>query len=119
MCPSRLGETNYFSVLDAKSGYQQLPLVKGKGKLTAFEVVVPWEQYEFLVRNIKKRAGYSFQIFVSKYLGECNFVEALCYLDDILVWEQTWEGHQYRLRNVLEKIQVANLKLGLTNAHSV
>ena len=50
----RLGETNYFSVLDATSGSQQLPLVKKEGQLTAFVVVVAWEQYEFLVRINKK-----------------------------------------------------------------
>ena len=108
----RLGEANYFSVLDAKSGYHQMPLVKGEGELTAF--VVPWGQYEYLDRTPfgLKGAGYSFQRFMSKILGECNFVEALCYLDDILVWGRTWEEHQERLRNVLEKIQSANLKLG-------
>lgn len=108
----RLGEANYFSVLDAKSGYHQLPLVEGEGELTAF--VVPWGQYEYLDRTPfgLKGAGYSFQRFMSKILGECNFVEALCYLDDILVWGRTWEEHQDRLRNVLERIQAAGLKLG-------
>ena len=74
-------------------------MVKGEGELTAF--VIPYGQYEYLDRTPfgLKGAGDSFQRFMSKILGESNFVEALCYLDDILVWGRTWEEHKDRLRN--------------------
>ena len=108
----RLGEARYFSILDAKSGYHQLPLVEGEAELTAF--VVPWGQYEYVDRTPfgLKGAGYSFQRFMSKILGQSNFVEALCYLDDILVWGRTWEEHQERLKNILMKVRAAGLLLG-------
>lgn len=108
----RLGEASFFSVMDAKSGYHQLPLNSKESELTAF--VVPWGQYEFMERTPfgLKGAGYSFQRFMSTLLGECNFKDALCYLDDILVWSKTWEEHLVKLRKVLAKIRVANLTLG-------
>ncbi len=107
-----LGEANFFSIMDAKSGYHQLPLPEEESELTAF--VVPWGHYEFVERTPfgLKGAGYSFQRFMSTLLGECNFKDALCYLDDILIWSRTWEEHKLKLRKVLEKIRQGNLKLG-------
>ena len=44
-------------------------------------------------------------------LSPSNFTEALCYLDDILVWGNTWEVHVDRLKSVLEKVSWAGLAL--------
>ena len=108
----RLGDAKYFSVMDAKSGYHQLPLKDEEAELTAF--VVPWGHYEFKEGTPfgLKGAGYSFQRFMATILGNSNFTDALCYLDDILVWGATWTEHMVRLRKVLEKVRVANLNLG-------
>jgi hypothetical protein len=76
--------------MDAKSGYHQLPLREEEAELTAF--VVPWGHYEFVEGTPfgLKGAGYSFQRCMATILGSSNFVDALCYLDDILVWGATW-----------------------------
>ena len=116
----RLGKAKYFAVLDAKSGYHQLPLKKEDSEITAF--VVPWGHYEFAGRTPfgLKGAGYSFQRMMSVVLGSSNFVDALCYLDDILVWGETWEVFMKRLKKILEKVekldyhwQPKNASLGL------
>ena len=107
----RLGTANFFSVLDAKAGYHQMPLKREDSEATAF--VVPWGQYEWndCTPFGLKGAGYSFQRLMSMVLGECNFTAALCYLDDILVWGKTWREHMDRLRVVLAKIRKAGLAL--------
>lgn len=107
----RLADAKYFSVLDAKSGYHQLPLHPADSEVTAF--VVPWGHYEWAERTPfgLHGAGFSFQRLMSAVLGESNFTEAICYLDDILVWSVTWEQHVQRLRSVLEKIRQAGLAL--------
>ena len=107
----RLGNAKFFSVLDAKCGYHQLPLNPSDSEVTAF--VVPWGQYEWAERTPfgLHGAGFSFQRMMSAVLGESNFTEALCYLDDVLVWGETWEQHQRRLRSVLGKIRGAGLAL--------
>ena len=56
-------------------------------------------------------AGYSFQRLMSTILGKSNFMEALCYLDDILVWGRNWREHMVRLRSVLQKVKSAGLAL--------
>ena len=50
---------------------------------------------------------------MSAVLGSSNFVEALCYLDDVLVWGETWEVHIQRLKGVLVKIERAGLALSV------
>ena len=107
----RLGNAKFFSVLDAKCGYHQLPLHPAESEVTAF--VVPWGQYEWAERTPfgLHGAGFSFQRMMSAVLGESNFTEALCYLDDVLVWGETWEQHQRRLQSVLEKVREAGLAL--------
>ena len=106
-----LSKAKYFSILDAKSGYHQMPLRREDSSATAF--VVPWGHYEFADRCPfgLKGAGYSFQRMMSAILGTSNFVEALCYLDDILVWGETWELHIQRLERILIKIERAGLAL--------
>ena len=108
----RLAKAKYFAVLDAKSGYHQMPLKEEDSEKTAF--VVPWGHFEFTERTPfgLKGAGYSFQRMMSTILGASNFVDALCYLDDVLVWGETWEVFIKRLRSVLEKIRSAGLALG-------
>ena len=107
----RLANARYFSVLDAKSGYHQLPLHPPDSEVTAF--VVPWGHYEWADRTPfgLHGAGFSFQRMMSAILGETNFTEAICYLDDVLVWSETWEQHLQRLRSVLEKIRQSGLAL--------
>ena len=106
-----LHDAKYFSILDARSGYHQMPLKEEESCATAF--VVPWGHYEFADRTPfgLKGAGYSFQRMMSAILGKSNFIEALCYLDDVLVWGETWDIHMQRLRRVLEKIAKAGLAL--------
>ena len=108
-----LSGAKYFSTLDAKSGYHQMPLRKEDSAATAF--VVPWGHYEFADRCPfgLKGAGYSFQRMMSAILGSSNFVEALCYLDDVLIWGETWEVHIQRLKGVLVKIEKAGLALSV------
>ena len=107
----RLGKAKFFSVLDAKCGYHQLPLNPAEAEVTGF--AVPWAQYEWADRTPfgLHGAGFSFQRMMSAVLGESSYSEALCYLDDILVWGETWEQHLKRLRSVLEKIRQAGLAL--------
>ena len=51
---------------------------------------------------------------MSTIIGDSNYVEALCYLDDALVWGRTWQEHMERLRNVMGKIRMSGLKLSST-----
>jgi hypothetical protein len=109
----RLAEAKFFSVLDAKSGYHQMPLTARDSEVTAF--VTPWDHLEWTERTPfgLKGAGYSFQRMMAVILGDSNFTEALCYLDDILIWGTTWGEHMARLNSVLAKVQMSGLALSI------
>ena len=78
---------------------------------------MPWGHYEFAGRTPfgLKGAGYSFQRMMSVILGSCNFVDALCYLDDVLAWGETWDIFINRLTKVFIRISEAGLALSLKN----
>jgi transposase InsO family protein len=107
----RLAGARYFAVLDAKCGYHQMPLCEQEAEMTAF--VVPWGHFEFRERTPfgLKGAGYSFQRFMSVVLEECNYADAVCYLDDILVWGATWQEFMVRLDRVMGKVSRSGLAL--------
>ena len=42
-------------------------------------------------------------------LGASNFTEALCYLDDILIWGKDWAEHLKRLETALGKVARAGI----------
>ena len=107
----RLGEATFFTTLDLKSGYHQMPVRKEDRELTSF--VVPWGQYQWR-RGCPfglSGAPSSFQRLVSVVLGDSQYTDALCYLDDILVWGRDWREHYTRLERVLGRIRAAGMLL--------
>ena len=80
-------------------------------ELTSF--VLPWGQYQWR-RGCPfglSGAPSSFQRLMSVVLGDSQYTDALCYLDDILVWGHDWKEHFTRLERVLGKIRAAGMLL--------
>ena len=53
----------------------------------------------------------TFQEIMNKVLQGINGKEAIVYLDDILIFSRTIEEHWDRLDNVLNRIQIAVLRI--------
>ena len=108
----RLSKAKYFSTLDAKSGYWQMPLRPEDTAKTAF--VTPDGQYEWTGRGTPfglSGAPGSFQRLMTIILGELSWNSALAYLDDVMVWSETWDEHLRRLKAVFQKFREAGMKL--------
>ena len=108
----RLSNAKFFSTLDAKSGYWQMPLRGEDCYKTAF--VTPDGQYEWTGRGTPfglSGAPGSFQRLMTAILGELSWTSALAYLDDVIVWSQTWEEHLRRLGDVFDQFRKAGMKL--------
>ena len=108
----QLTEARFFSTVDLKSGYYQMPMREQDAEVTAF--VTPDGQYEWTGRGTPfglSGAPSTFQRLMAAILGKLNWTAALCYLDDVLVWGRTWEEHNTRLRAVLEKMRDAGVLL--------
>ena len=50
---------------------------------------------------------------MDRVLAGLHWETCLFYLDDIIVFSKTWEEHEDRLRQVLERLRQAKLKLGV------
>lgn len=107
-----LSGAKWFSVLDLKSGYYQIPMKPEDSEKTAF--ICPVGFYEF-VRMPQGLSGApaTFQRLMERTMGDMNFIEVLVYLDDVIVFGKTLEEHEERLEKVLQRLKEEGLKLSL------
>ena len=102
----------WFSTLDLKSGYWQVPITEQDKAKTAFRTssgqLFEFNQVPFGLCN----APATFSLLMDCVLAGLHWETCLFYLDDIIVFSSTWEEHLTRLRQVFERLRHANLKLG-------
>lgn len=105
---SRLAGARYFSKLDAKSGYWQIPLDEESSYLTTFNT--PFGRYRFTV--VPFGVVFAQEVFhrtVSEAFGDITGCETD--IDDILIWGQTMEEHDERLAEVMNRVKSLNMTL--------
>ncbi|XP_078797929.1 uncharacterized protein LOC144989406 [Oryzias latipes] len=105
----RIGAAGYITTLDLCKGYWQVPLEPASRPYTAFRT--PAGLFQFTVMPFGLHgAPATFQRLMDKVLQGCeNFSAA--YLDDVVIFSNTWENHLQHLRRVLDAIQQAGLTL--------
>ena len=102
----------WFSTLDLKSEYWQVPIIERDKEKTAFRTS-SGQLYEFIqVPFGLCNAPATFSRLVDHILAGLHWETCLFYLDDIIVFSSTWEEHLARLRQVFERVRHANIKLG-------
>jgi hypothetical protein len=104
----RLNGAKYFTTLDLKSGYHQIPLPPSDIPKTAFNT--PFGHYEFtvLIEGLAN-APATFQSVMNTALAEVIGVCALVYLDDVIVYSKTKDQHDSDVRKVLRILKQNNL----------
>ena len=102
----------WFSTLDLKSGYWQVPITEQDKAKTVFRTnsgqLFEFNQVPFGLCN----APATFSRLMDRVLAGLHWETCLFYLDDIIVFSSTWEEHLARLREVFERLRYAKLKLG-------
>ena len=110
------GQPYYFSILDLKSGYWQIPLDEFAQKLAA--IMLPFGIFQFICLPFGlKNAPAFFQRFMDEVLkgGLGNYV--FVYIDDIVVFSDTFNNHIDHLNLVLSFLKESNLKAGIDKCH--
>ncbi|GFY06596.1 transposon Tf2-6 polyprotein [Trichonephila clavipes] len=96
--------------MDLRSGYWQIEIDEADREKTAF--ITPEGLYEFKVMPFGLcNAPATFERMMDNLLRNFKWTMCLCYLDDIIVFSETFEDHLIRLRLVLKCLQEAGLKL--------
>ena len=107
----------FFSSLDLKSGYWQVPIREQDKEKTAFRTcsgqLYEFNQLPFGLCN----APATFSRLMDRALAGLAWNIFLYYLDDIIVFSDSWEEHLERLRAVFERLRRADLKLGAAKCH--
>ena len=102
----------WFSTLNLKSGYWQVPITEQDKAKTAFRTssgqLFEFNQVPFGLCN----APATFSRLMDRVLAGLHWETCLFYLDDIIVFSSTWEEHLARLHEVFERLRHAKLKLG-------
>ncbi|KAG1129897.1 hypothetical protein G6F38_013494 [Rhizopus arrhizus] len=106
----RLQGSKYFSGIDLKSGYWQLPLDPKDAKKTAFIANGSLYQFTCLPFGVVNGPS-SFMRFMHGILR--GLPRIMVYLDDIIVYSSSKEQHQQDLRNVLQRLNDYNLKISI------
>lgn len=109
----RLAGCQYFSTLDLKAGYWQLPIDERDKNKTAF--VTTEGLYEFNVLPFGlSNAPASFQRIMNSVLGALRWDLALVYLDDIIIYSKSFAQHLHHVDLVLAALHKANVRLNLS-----
>ena len=105
-------DAKYFSLLDLRSGYWQIPVAQEDRAKTAF--VTQNGLYEFTRMPFGlKTAPATFQRAMEVILAGLTFEICLCYLDDVIVFGKTLTEHNDRLKTVLTRFRDNNFRVKL------
>ena len=102
----KIGDCTCFASLDCLKAFWQIPASKATQPKTAINF--PWGKWEMRVMPMgMQAASATFQRTMDVLLRDISF--AVGYIDDILVFSQSWEDHLLHVALVLDRIGGAGL----------
>jgi len=109
-CLNALAGSSWYSTLDLRSGYYNIPIAESDRDKSAF--ITPQGCFCFTVMPFGLTCAPSvFQRLMDVVLCRLSYQICLVYLDDIIVLGQTFEEQMERLEKVFKCLRSANLKL--------
>ena len=111
----RFQKAKYFTKFDIPAAYNRIRIKEGDEWKTAFGT--RFGHYEYLVMPFGlTNAPATFQAFINNVLREYLDVFVTAYLDDILIYSETYEEHIIHVNKVLETMKQANLRIKLSKS---
>jgi hypothetical protein len=106
-----LGGNKFFTVLDMKSGYHQVEVEEDHKSRPAF-TVGPLGFYEFnrLPFGLANSPA-TYQRLMEESWGDLNLRICFIYLDDVIIFSQTYEEHLDHLQQVFDRLRHTGFKL--------
>jgi hypothetical protein len=90
-----LGQSTYFSMIDLRSAFLQLPLLPADKEKTALTIRSGHYQFNCFPFGLKISPGV-FQRLIHRVLGSLMYRNCMCYLDDIIVFSQGFDMEDLR-----------------------
>ncbi|CAF1478161.1 unnamed protein product, partial [Didymodactylos carnosus] len=105
----KVAGSNYFTILDLKSGYWLIPIAENKEKTT---FVTTDGLYEFNVLPFGlSNALSTFHLVIDSVVGAVRWDITLVYLHDVTIYSKIFEKYIQHLAMVLTALEKANVKL--------
>ena len=111
-CIDKIGSAKFVSKFDLLKGYWQVPLTERAKRVSAFVTQKGLYQYKVMPFGMKN-APVTFQRLVNQLIGDLEGCGG--YIDDIIVYGDTWEQHILRIRALLERLVQAQLTVNLSS----
>ena len=111
-----LSGAQWFSTLDLKSGYHQVPVAPEDRPKTAFSSGSGLWQFRILPFGLCN-APATFERLMETVLSGLHWKALLVYLDDVIVFGNSFEDHLRHLSEVFERFREAKLKLHPKKCH--
>nr|XP_054769552.1 uncharacterized protein LOC129277391 [Lytechinus pictus] len=109
-CIDRVGNSAYITKIDLLKGYWQVPLTDRAKEISAF--VTPEGLFQCKVMPFgMKNAPATFQRLTNQVIAGLD--NCVVYIDDILVYSDTWNDHLDHLRALFDRLDKANLVVNL------
>lgn len=109
-CVDQVGSAKFVSKLDLLKGYWQVPLTPRAQEISAF--ITPSGLFSYTVMGFGLRnAPATFQRLMNQLV---NGLEGCAvYLDDVVVYSNTWDDHLIKIRALFDRLAQGNLTLNL------
>ena len=104
-----LGKSKFRTCLDLKQGFWQIPINEADKEKTAFGTDAGVFEFNRMPFGLSGSPGV-FQNCMNAVLGDVRHF-ALAFVDDIIVFSETFEDHIKHLEAVFDKLRKANLRL--------
>ena len=105
-----LGEGEFFSSMDATSGFHQIPIDEESREKTAFACSEGLFEFNRLSMGLAN-APAIFNRYMHRVLGGLMWQCVLVYVDDILVFSKTFDAHLKDLEKVFERVAAYGMHL--------
>jgi transposase InsO family protein len=102
----------YFTAIDLAKGFWQISLDEESRQKAAFTTIYGQYQYRRLPFGLQS-APSAFQKVMNTVLAGLNWVQCMVYLDDILIFSETFEKHLATIDDVFVRLDKAGLKIKL------
>ena len=114
----QLTDARYYTKFDFKSGYFQIPLSKPDRPKTAFSTRDNHYQFTVLPQGITNGPA-TFQRIINYILGPARWKYALAYIDDVIIYSNTFEQHVSHLNEICDILKRARFRLNPTKCEIV
>jgi len=111
-----LNRANFYSSLDLASGYWQVEVAKKDIPKTAFNTRKGTFAYLRMPMGLKG-APSAFQRFMTDIFSDLLYRGVLVFIDDILIYSESWEEHLKLVDEVLKRLSQHNLQAKVGKCH--